>query len=411
MIENSVRAWLLCVGDEVLSGKTINTNASFLSYFLSDIGIDVKKVITVGDDKIDIKNEVEAFKNSDIDILVTCGGLGPTHDDFTKEIVFKTLGVELVKREEGITLLNKYFPDGYSECNLKQAYFPKDAILLDNDCGTSLGCLYNYNNKKVILLVGPPSELKPMCNNYLFPLLRKSIKNRKLVKEYMVMGTCESQVEELLKDYYKKYNSVTVNPYFNIGVIRYEVTSLDKDEEKFNAACIEFEKIMKDYIVSTDIDFNIEDIVLEELKRLNYHIAFSESCTGGMLASMMINTSGASNVIDESFVTYSNESKINLLGVNPDTIEKYDVVSSEVAKEMAIGLHNKTKAEVCICTTGYAGPTGGTADIPVGTVWVGYLINGNISTKKYYYKTSRNILRKRITMNVFYDICNLLRKL
>ena len=411
MIENKKKAFLLCVGDEVLSGKTINTNASFLSKTLGKIGIDVAKISTVGDSELAIENEVKDFLNSDFDYLVTTGGLGPTHDDFTKEVVFKTLGIELVLRDEGVDLLNKYFPSGYTHCNIKQAYFPKDALLLNNDCGTSMGCLYNYQNKTVIVLVGPPSELIPMVNNYLVPIINKDNSNNKLFKEYLLMGTCESEVEELLKDYYKKYNNVTINPYFSIGKIRFEITALSSDLNDFNNAINDFENILSDYIVSYNGDAKIEDLVLEELKRLNYHISFSESCTGGMMASLFINTSGASNAIDESFVCYSNESKIKLLGVKKETIEKYDVVSSEVVAEMVKGLNKLTNANVCVATSGYAGPTGGTKEIPVGTVWVGIFINGKIITKKYYYKTSRNILRERVTMNTFYDIYKLIKNI
>ena len=363
MIENNTKALLLCVGDEVLLGKTINTNASFLADTLGKIGIDVSKVVTVGDNKLDIRNEVLAFKDSSFDILITTGGLGPTHDDFTKETVFETLGIELILREEGVTLLNKYFPNGYAECNLKQAYFPKNSILLANDNGTSMGCIYDYQDKKIIVLVGPPSELKPMVNNYLVPHLKKNYSNNKLVKEYILMGTCESEVEELCHDLFHKYHNVSINPYFTIGKIRYEIVGLKEHIDEFNKASLEFENILSSYIVSNDIDVNIEDLVYEELKRLNYHISFSESCTGGMLASMMINCSGASNVLDESFVTYSNESKIKLLKVKKETILDNDVVSKEVVMEMAKGLFDLTQANVCVATSGYAGPTGGSEKV------------------------------------------------
>lgn len=405
-----MRCEIINVGDEVLCGKVVNTNASFLAYELEKIGIDVVKVITIGDDKEDLQYEINNFLNSNMDYLITTGGLGPTHDDFTKEVLYNTLGLEMVQRQEPLELLNKYFKGNFPTCNLKQTYYPKDAILLPNDKGTAMGAYNEYNNKRYTVLVGPPSELKPMVYDYLIPLLKKQVENVKLVKEYIVMGIGEAQIEDILKDYYKKYPHVEINPYFSIGKIRYQITSTKLCEDEFKLACDEFKLILNKYIIS-DKNENIEDKVLQELVRLNYHISFSESCTGGLLSAKLVNTSGASKAIDQSLVTYSNESKIKYLNVKKETIDNYDVVSEEVAIEMAKGIQKYSNVEVGCSVTGYAGPTGGTDTIPVGTVCFAICVNDFTFSKTLYYRTERNILRERVTMTIFYYLYDILRNI
>lgn len=400
---------ILAVGSEVTSGRVINTNASFLSLTLGKIGIETAKVVTIPDSKKALKEEVESFVKSDIDMLVTTGGLGPTHDDFTKEVVFDTLNVKLVKRDEALDLLNKYFLGNFTECNLKQTLYPENALLLANDNGTAMGAFYEHQDKTIVILVGPPKELKPMVNNYLVPILKERSIADTITKEFIVMGTGESRVEDLLKDYYKKYNDIEINPYFSVGMIRYEIKANKNNLDRFNEAINDFIFIMGDFIVSSDENIKIEDLVLEKLKEKKYHISFAESCTGGMLASKLINTSGASSVIDESYVTYADSAKIFTLGVNPETIKKYDVVSCEVVKEMAQGLANKTKCEVCVAVSGYAGPTGGTKDIPIGTIWYAIKVNDEITTFCDYIKQDRNPLREKVSMNIFYHLYKLIK--
>lgn len=405
-----MRAELLNVGDEVLCGKVINTNASFLAIELEKIGIEVVKVVTIGDDKDDLNNEINIFRKSNIDYLITTGGLGPTHDDFTKEVLYENLGLEMVERAEPLELLNKYFNGKFTECNLKQILYPQDAYLLPNDKGTAMGAFNEHQGKMYTVLVGPPFELKPMVNNYLIPLLKTKVKNQKIVKEYIIMGTGESQVEDILKDYYKKYPHVEINPYASIGRVRYQITAFKEHEEEFVEANEEFKDILDDYIIS-DSNETIEDKVYQELKRLNYHISFSESCTGGLLAGKLINTSGASSVIDESLVTYSNESKIELLKVKEETIAKYDVVSEEVAIEMAKGIKEFANVEVGCGVTGYAGPTGGTADKPVGTICFAICVNDKTFSKTCLFGTQRNVIREKAVMMIYYHLYNILRKI
>ena len=400
---------ILNVGNEVLSGKVVNTNASFLAIELEKIGFEVKKVVTIADDSSELKKEVQSFLESNIDYLVTTGGLGPTHDDFTKEVLFEAVGLELVEFKEPIELLHKYFGDNFAKCNLKQAMYPKESILLPNDLGTAMGAYVEHNNKMYTILVGPPFELKPMVLNYLLPILKEKVESEVIYQEFIVMGIGESAVEELLKDYYKEYSDIETAPYASIGKVRYQITSTIDNKERFTKAVEEFKRIMDEYII-TDSNEPIEQKVYQELKRLGYHISFAESCTGGMLASMLVNVAGSSGVMNESYVTYSDYSKVKLLGVKNSTIKKYDVVSEKVAIEMAKGAKFASYSNVGVGVTGYAGPTGGTKDIPVGTVCYAIVINGDEYSFTSFFKTDRNTLRQKTAMLIYYHLYELLKK-
>lgn len=400
---------ILSVGNEVLSGKVINTNASFLSIELEKIGYEVKRVVTLGDDKEELIKEVNDFLKSDIDYLITTGGLGPTHDDFTKEVLFETLGMELVEYQEAIDLLENYFSHKYTKCNLKQALYPVGATLLPNDYGTAMGAFIEKDGKMYSILVGPPFEMHPMFQNYLAPILKKKISCEKIVKEYIVMGIGESQVEQLLQEYYQEHSTVEVAPYASIGKVRYQISGYMSDLDSFKKADEAFVELMSDYIIS-DKNEEIEEKVFEELKRLNYKISFGESCTGGMLASKLINVAGTSAVIDKSFITYSEEAKKEVLGVSNETLEKYGVVSEETVIEMVKGVIKQGNCDVGVAVSGFAGPTGGTIDCPVGTVWYAIKVNDDIFTYKKLFKSPRNTFRQKVTMIIYYDLYKALKK-
>lgn len=394
---------ILSVGNEVLSGKVVNTNASFLSIELEKIGYDVVRVVTVGDDKEELIKEVNSFLVSDIDYLVTTGGLGPTHDDFTKEVLFDTLGMELVEHQEAIDLLEDYFSHNYTKCNLKQALYPKGATLLKNDYGTAMGAFIEKDNKMYSVLVGPPFELHPMFYNYLAPILREKINLKKVVKEYIVMGIGESQVEELLQDYYKKHSTVEVAPYASIGKVRYQISGTLNNIKEFEEADQDFVNLMDEYIIS-DKNEEIEEKIYQELSRLGYKICFGESCTGGLLASKLINVNGSSSIIDQSFVTYSEQAKCDILGVNQEVIDKYGVVSEETVIAMVNGVCLKANSQVGVAVTGYAGPSGGTEKDPVGTVYYAIKVNEKVYSYKKFYKSPRNVLRQKVVMSIYYHL-------
>lgn len=396
-----MKALVLNIGNEVLNGRVINTNASEIAKHLNTISIEVGKIIVVSDSEDDIIKEVTNFLVSEYEILITTGGLGPTHDDITKEVITKLLGLNLQIENNSKEKLANYFNGKVFNSNLKQAYFPKNSIILENKLGTANGLIIKYMNKHIIMLVGPPLE-----NETMFPDVLKylsSLKHEKtLVQEFLVMGGGESYFEDILDNLINKYKNVSVSPYASVGKILYIIKSDEKSRSDFSKVVNEFKLLLKDYIMS-DSDVEIEEILYQVLKEKNYTISFAESCTGGMIASKLINVSGASKVIQESLVTYSDKSKIEYLNVSSELIDKYTSVSIEVAKAMVEGLYAKTKANVCLAVTGYAD------GLNAGTMYYGIKINNNVTLFENIFKGDRNTVRLRATMYAYYKLITLLR--
>lgn len=397
-----MKSWILSVGDEVLSGKTINTNFSTISSYFNQIGIDVIKGITIGDNKEDIINSTLSFMNSDVDVMITTGGLGPTHDDFTKEVISDALGIELVYNEQASNDMYNYFKERKNDCNLKQVYYPKDCIIISNPIGSADGFIIEKNNKIIIGLVGVPFEMDAMMKQTVIPYL-KSKGKQKLYKQFLVMGDTESSIENRLLPFIDKHPNVNICPYCSPAKIRYQLTADIENEQYFLKTVNDFKEFMGDLIVSEE-DQEIEEIVVKQLLNKKYTISFAESVTGGMLASTIINVLGASNVIKESYVTYSNETKNKILGVSYETINKYDVVSEEVVKEMVLGLSKITNSNVCIATSGYADKS----ELG-GKVCFAIKVNNKLITYTQIFRGNRNLIRLRAVRRVLYELFLLLK--
>ncbi len=391
-----MKSLILSVGDEVLSGKTINTNFSTISSYFNQIGIDVIKGVTIGDCREDIISSTIEFMNSDLDLMITTGGLGPTHDDFTKEMISEALGLELVYNEQASIDMYNYFKERKTDCNLKQVYYPKDCIIITNPIGSADGFIIEKNNKIIISLVGVPFEMDAMMKESVIPYL-KSKGKIKLYKQFIIMGDTESSIENRLVPFIEKHPYVSICPYCAPARIRYQLTADIEYETEFNKTVNDFRDFMGKLIVSEE-DLEIEEIVVNELKNKEYTISFSESVTGGMLASTIINVNGASDVIKESYVTYSNEVKNKILNVSFETIDKYDVVSEEVVKEMVIGLYNKTLSNVCVATSGYA-----SGELS-GKVCFAIKVNDRINTYTHNFRGNRNLIRLRATRRILYEL-------
>lgn len=398
-----MKAVILNVGDEVLEGKVINTNGSFLASNLCKLGINPTKIITVGDEYFHLQAEIKEFLASENELLITTGGLGPTHDDFTKEVLFATLGLEMVINEQAKSLLTEYFGLEYAQCNLKQAYFPKEAIIIPNRLGTADGCIIEKNGKIFIVLVGPPFEMNPMVMDTVIPYLQTKTTNNFLIKEYIVMGLGESVIEDLLQPLYQMYPFVKIAPYASLGKIRFQLTADKAHQEEFLSACTSFTTLLDNNIISSENE-EIEEKVVQELRRNQWKISMSESCTGGMLASKIVNVSGASEVFSEGFITYSNQAKSKYLKVSELTLEKFGAVSEETVREMVLGLYDLTNSEVCVAVSGIAGPTGGTLIKPVGLVYYAIKIKDDIIITHSIFKGGREQIRIRACLQILFDI-------
>lgn len=402
---------ILTIGDEVINGKIINTNASFIARILEVNHFEVERHLAVKDDKTEIIKALEIlYQNSDI--VITTGGLGPTIDDLTKEASSSYFNEELIYFPEVYKTIEAYFSASkrkMPENNKKQAYFIEGSIVVDNNYGTAPGMIYEKLGKTIINLPGPPQELEPMLNETVVPFLRKKINVKGLKKEYRLMNIGESLAESLITSLYDNYPNVKIAPYASVGVIDYVILVKDENNKKsFEKCCQEFETILKDYIIG-DWSQNIQEIIVHLLSEKNLTIAIAESCTGGMLASRIVDVSGSSKVFKEGMITYSNQAKVNRLGVKQSTLDTYGAVSSGVAKEMAEGIKKVTNSDIGISVTGVAGPTGGTKEKPVGLVYSAIHYKGKTNVYKNYFLGDRLKIRERSVGQVLFELYKLIK--
>lgn len=399
---DKMRAEIITVGTEILLGDIVNTNSQFLAKELANIGIDVYHQGTVGDNETRLMESLnEGLKRSDI--IITTGGLGPTKDDMTKEVAAKCFGQEMVLYMDIWKDIKSYFNKlglELTENNKKQAYFPKDCIILNNPNGTAPGAILKKDNKMIILLPGPPKEMIPMFNNELKKHLLCLTDYKLVSKTLRFFGIGESSLEDKLIDMINNQKNPTIAPYAKEGEVIIRITAKAENTEKANELIKNVEDEINNrvgnYIYGYD-DTTLDEEVAKLLVEKNMTIAVSESCTGGMVSSKLINYPGISQSFLEGCVTYSNEAKMKRLGVKKDTLDKFGAVSEETAIEMAMGVAKSLGANIGVSTTGIAGPGGGTDEKPVGLVYIGLYINGEIKVKKCNLAGSREKIRSRAT--------------
>jgi nicotinamide-nucleotide amidase len=397
-----MKAEIIAIGTEILLGDIVNSNAQYIAQELAALGIDMYYQQVVGDNE---KRIIHAFDEaySRSDIIITTGGLGPTEDDLTKEVAAKYFKKELLPNEESIEKIKNYFKfreRKMTENNLKQGLIPEGAIIINNDNGTAPGVIIEENSKIMIILPGPPKEMKPMFEDTVRPYLQKKADSIIMSRVIKILGIGESAVAEELKDIMTAQTNPTIAPYAKEVGVMLRITAKANNEEEAIKLIEPIEKEIKnrlgDNIYAIE-DVSIEDVVAKLLIEKKLTISTAESCTGGMIAGTLINYPGISEVFLEGTVTYSNEAKHNRLGVKNETLEKYGAVSEETAREMAIGIANTAKTDVSIVTTGIAGPEGGTPEKPVGLVYIGVYFKGEVTVKKYVFNGNRSRVRLQAT--------------
>ena len=382
-------AEILCVGTELLLGDIVNTNAAYLARRLAQLGIDVYHQSVVGDHPGRLRDAL-ALALSRADLVITSGGLGPTYDDITREVVAEAMGRELLLNEDVLAGIEAYFARSgrvMTDNNRRQAMVPRGAVVLQNAQGTAPGLWVadEEGSKTVVLLPGPPRELIPMFDESVAPRLEVQSDSLLVSQNVHVFGMGESAVETVLRDMMVEGKNPTVAPYCQAGEVRLRVTAKAHDEKAALAMCDEtVARILKSgvgphvYAVTDARDgaYSLERAVIAALQKSNQTVATAESCTGGLIAKRLTDIPGSSAVVKGGFVTYTNEMKMALLGVSGETLTRHTELSEETAREMARGARLSTGADIAVSTTGLAGPGGGSDGCPIGTVFLG------ISTKK-----------------------------
>lgn len=400
---------IITVGTEILLGDILNTNTHYLSNELANMGIDVYYQITVGDNEQRLLSQLkESFKRSDLVILT--GGLGPTEDDITKEVCAKYFNMEMEFHEQSwdkIIEIHNKMNRKPTENNRKQAYFPKGSLILPNKYGTAPGCIMEKDKKTIIVMPGPPKEMKPMFDNYVKPFLLKDNKNILKSKVLRIIGIGESKIENDLLDLIDKQINPTIATYAKDGECTVRITAKGKNEKEVESLIEpisnEIKSRFKEKVYGED-DTAIEDEVAKILVDNNLTIAVAESCTGGMVAADLINYPGISSVFMEGCVTYSNEAKMMTLNVKKETLNTVGAVSEQCAKEMSEGVAARHNTNIGLSTTGIAGPEGGSEDKPVGLVYMGITINNKTIVKKYIFNGNRQQIRSRACKTLLNDL-------
>lgn len=396
---------LICVGTELLLGNIVNTNAAYLAEKCAALGLSCYFQTVVGDNEERLLQVLDcAARRSDIVIL--CGGLGPTEDDLTKEAAAKFSGRELKIDDRSMERIAEYFAERDikpTENNWKQAMIPEGAIVFDNNNGTAPGMAIELNNTRIILLPGPPNELIPMFEESVIPYLSKLTPDVIYSQTVKICGVPESKAETMVKDLIDGQTNPTIATYAKTGEVHIRVTAKADSEKAANKLIKPVVKELKARfgydIYTTEEAVTLEKAVVDLLVANDLTVTCAESCTGGMLSARLINVPGVSEVYKAGYVTYSNKAKRKLLGVKKATLQKYGAVSSQTAEEMVKGLGFVSKADVAVAVTGIAGPDGGTKEKPVGLVYIACNVKGNVTVKEFHFNGNRMKIREAAVMS------------
>lgn len=411
-------AEIVAVGTELLMGQVLNTDAQYIARRLSELGVTLHRQVVVGDNPARIREAIHTAIGR-ADVVITTGGLGPTADDITKETCAEALGLPMERSPEAEKQVRGWFErNNYPmmESNLRQADFAKGAIILENHNGTAPACIVEKDGKAVINLPGPPRELMPLFAESVAPYLARR-SGAVIVSRYMrVFGMGESAVESRLHDMMENSLNPTVAPYCSTGEVQLRLTVRVAHESEAAALLDPAEREIRArlgnvvYAVTDDPEYTMEQALVKALCAAKKTMVTAESCTGGMIASKIVNVSGASDVFLEGCVTYSNAAKMRTLGVKAETLEKFDAVSRETALEMAEGARRRADADYAVSVTGLAGPGGGTPEKPVGTVWLGLATREGVQARLLQLHGNRERIRTLAALNAMHWVLETVEK-
>ena len=377
-----MNAEIITIGDEILIGQIVDTNSQFIGQELNKIGVSVYQITSIQDDRQHILNALKEAQER-VDIVILTGGLGPTKDDITKKTIAEYFNDhQLIEYPEVIAQIKEMFikvNHPFNEVQRYQAQLPSKATLLKNVFGTAPGMWFYENETVFVSLPGVPYEMKGLITNEVLPKIQKQFKLPFIIhKTIMTYGQGESMIAERIEDFENNlptYIKLAYLPSFGKVRLRLSAKGAHKEilEKELNDKVAEIYQLIPEIITGLDDDSSLEKRVGALLKRNNETISTAESLTGGQIAANLVSVAGSSDYYKGSFVTYSAETKINLLGVSKETIDKYSVVSKEVALEMARGVKAKLQTNYAIAVTGNAGPSTDNTDKSVGIVYIAFI--------------------------------------
>ncbi len=397
-----MRAEIITIGDEVLSGRILDTNAVYLARQLTSIGIDVQYKSTVGDDEEQIEEALrQALKR--VEIIVATGGLGPTEDDLTKKVFARVVEQPLVLNEEVLTRIQDHFQQRgltMPGINIRQALIPRGAHIIENRRGTAPGLIITHGNKEIIALPGPPVELMPMVEEVVMPYLKGKYGQIRWIgrRTLKVIGLAESKVNELISNLFVRREELTVGLQAHQTHIEIHLTAQGKSEENVEKLLAEWEQKIGQRLGENVFgrgEETLEMVLGSLLTTRKCTLAVAESCTGGQISYLITNVPGSSQYFLGSVVAYGNQVKSEQLGVPTELLETYGAVSSPVATAMAERIRTLLKADLGIGVTGIAGPTGGTPQKPVGLVFIALAAKEGTFYREFRFLGSRDIVRAR----------------
>lgn len=397
-----MKVGVILVGTELLNGGTLDTNSLYIAEELNKYGMEIEFKITVRDFKEEIYRAIDYCKRY-VNLIIMSGGLGPTLDDITKEVIADYVKKPLVvDKEELEELKDKFEKAGlkFKNLNIKEVEKPEGSVTFKNDVGMAPAVYID----DIVAFPGVPKELYNMLPKFLtwYTKEKKLLDDEIYIKDLITYGMAESLLDEAVREFFTEegiYYEFLVKDYGILIRLQSKMSNKNK-----------VEKIVKkiynrigEFIFGEDND-RLEKKVVELLQKLNLSISTAESCTGGMLASKLIDVPGVSDIFYEGIVSYSNEAKQKRLNVKAETLEKYGAVSEEVAKEMVLGLHT----DVALSTTGIAGPGGGSDEKPVGLVYMGIRIKDKIYVEKRVFRGDRNKIRERTVSHTLFTLIKIL---
>ena len=371
------KAEILCVGTELLLGDIVNTNARELSAALRGLGIGVYWQSVVGDNPDRLRQAVKVARDR-ANLIITTGGLGPTYDDLTKDVVCEVFGVPLVMHVEEAEKIRAFFAQKSREMpenNLRQAMLPEGCTVFSNGNGTAPGFAFVADGATVIQLPGPPREMRLMLETGVIPYLRGNTDEILVSKDIRIFGLGESSVEARLHDYMESLVNPTLAPYAGTAEVRLRATAMAPDEAAAEAmlepVIARVRAELGDLVYAVD-EPKLESVCLRLLKEKGLTFAAAESCTGGLIAKRFTDQSGASSAFMGGVVCYTNYVKHHVLGVPQETLDEFGAVSAQTAAAMAEGARRVCGSDIAVSVTGCAGPNSDERGTPVGTGFVGF---------------------------------------